>query len=131
MKKLMIALIASLILASPVMAVEFHQQNSSKQRFLYPCEITESPAGTLNIAACEVWAHGDSFQVPAYSTVVGSGPFRIHLEIAEDLRSLDYVLDMTGYAEPRMIATVGAPVVVWRNRTGEDIHALVSVEQPD
>ena len=128
MKKVLIASIASLVIASPVFAVEFHQQNSSRQRFLYPCEITESPAGTLNIAACEVWAHGDAFQVPAYSTVVGSGPFRIHLEVAEDLKSLDYVLDMTGYAEPRMIATVGAPIIAWRNRTGEDIHALRSVE---
>ncbi len=131
MRKTLIGLLASFVLSSPAFAVEFHSQSSSKQRFLYPCEITESPAGTLNIAACEVWAHGDSFQVPAYSTVVGSGPFRVHLEIAEDLRSLDYVLDMTGYAEPRMIATVGAPIIAWRNRIGEDIHALVSVEQPD
>jgi len=130
MKKLTV-LLASLAIASPVWAIEFHEQKTTKGHFLYPCQITESPAGTLNIAACEVWARGTAFQVPAYSTVVGTGPFRVHLEVAEDLKSLDYVLDMTGYAEPRMIATIGAPIIAWRNRTGEDIHALVSVESAD
>ena len=100
------------------------EQRSDRDRGWYDAEIVQD--GTvLQIPATTFWLRNVGYELAAYAPDVGEGAFRILVEKTE--AGADYLLDLTGEAEPESFGEgIGAFLLAWRV-VGAELSVLRSV----
>lgn len=103
-------------------------QETTKLQMFYTPTIVDNGNGTLSIPSGFLWLHGKSFNIAAYDPNIGSGAFALWVE--KTLSGVDYLLDLTLYAEPVSLGqNVGALKVAWRDRSVDEISRLAQVDR--
>lgn len=113
-----------------------HHQASDHERVFYDLPITDPGDGTLLIPAGRCWVRHVGYDLPAYRPQIGAGWFMLRLKLIPT--GAGYLLDRLRWTlSPRFDMDrsvnsfgvgVGLPAVAWRDREGEAVHLLHSVD---